>query len=155
MLFRSQRLIALNIDDNGRVGDGQQPGGLLHPIGTALQVWIGHDTGHAKGFGGGGKSVEHPIYALKGAGIQLVLADSFARYNFRNSINKGLPVFVCEGLKEVVSTGDDLTVDMTEGFVVNERTGMRKELVPLAPFVLEILNAGGLLPYTRKQLGRV
>ena len=122
--------------------------------------WALRDSGctiivAGKGFGGGGKSVEHPIYALKGAGIQLVLADSFARYNFRNSINNGLPVFVCEGLQKAVATGDDLTVDMAKGFVVNERTGMRKALMPLAPFVLEILNAGGLLPYTRKQLGRV
>ena len=105
-----------------------------------------------EGFGGGGKSIDHPIYALKGAGIKLVLADSFGRYNYRNSIDNGLPVFVCKGLREIVERGDLLTVDLKEGTVVNEKNGQRKELVPALPFILELLEAGGLLPYTKKLL---
>ena len=106
------------------------------------------------GFGGGGKSIEHPIYALKGAGIRLVLADSFARYNYRNSIDKGLPAFVCEGLKDIVQCCDPLIVDLKEGFALNQRTQQRKDLVPAAPFILELLEAGGILPYTKMHLNR-
>lgn len=103
-------------------------------------------------FGGGGKSIEHPIYALRGAGIKVVIADSFARFNFRNSVNNALPVFTCPGLKDTVLTGDELTVDMTEGYVENHRTGERTELVPLTPFALELIEAGGLIPYTKAKL---
>ena len=107
-----------------------------------------------KGFGGGGKSIEHPVYALKGAGVRLVLADSFARYNYRNSIDKGLPAFVCEGLRDIVRSGDPLTVDLKNGFAVNQR-GQRRDLIPAAPFILELLEAGGILPYTRMRLNSV
>jgi 3-isopropylmalate/(R)-2-methylmalate dehydratase small subunit len=103
-------------------------------------------------FGGGGKSIEHPIFAVIGAGIQVVLADSFARYNFRNSVNNALPVIVCEGLKDMIRNGDELTVDMVNGFVEIIRTGEHKELVPLTPFVLEIMESGGLLAYTKKHI---
>lgn len=111
-------------------------------------IVAGHD------FGGGGRSIEHPVYALKGAGIRLVLADTFARYNYRNSIDRGLPAFVCEGLKDIVQSGDFLTVDLKKGFVLNQRTQQQKELVPAPPFILELLNAGGILPYTKMRMSR-
>lgn len=103
-------------------------------------------------FGGGGKSIEHPIYALQGAGIKVVIADSFARFNFRNSVNNALPAFTCPGLKEITQTGDELTVDLLEGYVENHRTGVRTQLVPLTPFALELMEAGGLIPYTKAKL---
>lgn len=103
-------------------------------------------------FGGGGKSIEHPIYALKGAGIKVVIADSFARFNFRNSVNNALPVFTCPGLKDVTQTNDELTVDLKEGVVENHRTGARTALVPLTPFAIELMEAGGLIPYTKAKL---
>ena len=126
----------------------------------ADQKWALRDTGCSilvagHGFGGGGKSIEHPIVSLKGAGIQLVLADSFARYNYRNSIDKGLPAFVCEGLREMTQSGDSLAVNLREGSVVNQRTGQRFSLVPAADFLLELLEAGGLLPHTKKRLERL
>lgn len=104
------------------------------------------------GFGGGGKSIEHPIYALKGAGIRAVIAESFARYNFRNSINKGLPVISCPGITAFALTGDELTVDFVQGTVENRRTGERISFPPFAPFVTELLEAGGLLEYTKKKI---
>lgn len=103
-------------------------------------------------FGGGGKSIEHPIYALQGAGIKVVIADSFARFNFRNSVNNALPAFTCPGLKEITQTGDTVTVDLIEGYVENHRTGVRTNLVPLTPFALELMEAGGLIPYTKAKL---
>lgn len=106
-------------------------------------------------FGGGGKSIEHPIYALQGAGVKCVIADSFARFNFRNSVNNGLPVFTCSGITKEVSTGDVLTVDMAEGYVENNTTGKRIPLVPMSEFAFELMEAGGLIPYTKAKLKQV
>ena len=103
-------------------------------------------------FGGGGKSIEHPIIALKGAGIKLVLADSFGRFNFRNSVNNALPVVECKGISKMVQTGDELTVDLSEGYVLNHRTGQKAELVPFSQYMLDIMEAGGLIEYTRQRL---
>lgn len=103
-------------------------------------------------FGGGGKSMEHPIIALKGAGIKIVLADSFARFNFRNSVNNGLPVIICKGIKDKVKKGDELTVDLSEGYVINHRTNEKLRLVPLSGFVLEVMEVGGLINYTKLKL---
>lgn len=103
-------------------------------------------------FGGGGKSIEHPVIALLGAGVKVVLADSFGRYNFRNSVNNGLPVFVCEGINKQVKTGDTLVVDMAAGKVTNETTGASMEMTPLSDFARELLNAGGLIPYTAAKI---
>lgn len=105
-----------------------------------------------EGFGGGGRSMEYPIYALKGAGIQLVLADSFSRYNYRNSINRGLPVFVCEGVRDIVQCGDSLSVDLKKGHVVNQRTQQVRNLTAIPSFLLKLLKSGGILPYTKEQL---
>ena len=59
-------------------------------------------------FGGGGKTVEGPVFALRGAGIRLVIADSFARYFLRNAINNGFPILVCPGISQAVQTGQQL-----------------------------------------------
>ena len=61
-----------------------------------------------RNFGGGGKSIEHPIIAIKGAGVKAVIAESASRYFFRNAINNGLPILICEGITSNVRTGDDL-----------------------------------------------
>jgi 3-isopropylmalate/(R)-2-methylmalate dehydratase small subunit len=103
-------------------------------------------------FGGGGKSMEHPIIALKGAGVKIVLADSFGRYNFRNSVNNGLPVVECRGFSSMVATGDELTVDLTEGHALNQRTGQKMSLVPFSRYMLDIMEAGGLIEYTKAKI---
>jgi 3-isopropylmalate/(R)-2-methylmalate dehydratase small subunit len=103
-------------------------------------------------FGGGGKSIEHPIFALKGAGVKAVLAESFSRFNFRNSVNNGLPVFVCPGILALAQTGDTLEVNTVEGKVTNPRTGAFLAIPPLPSFTLELINAGGLIPYTKTKL---
>jgi 3-isopropylmalate/(R)-2-methylmalate dehydratase small subunit len=102
-----------------------------------------------KNFGGGGKSIEHPVLALIGAGVKVVLADSFSRYNFRNSINNGLPVIECQGISREVAKGDELIVDLKKGEVLNTRTGLVREFTPLSDFVTSLLDAGGLLKFTK------
>ncbi len=103
-------------------------------------------------FGGGGKSIEHPVFALKGAGVRAVLAESFSRFNFRNSVNNGLPVFVCPGILSLAKTGDVLEVDTVEGRVTNPATGAFLPIQPPPPFAVALIDAGGLIPYTKAQL---
>jgi 3-isopropylmalate/(R)-2-methylmalate dehydratase small subunit len=105
-----------------------------------------------KDFGGGGKSIEHPIVAMQGAGIKLVIAESLARYNFRNSINLGLPAVRCEGITRLFKTGDRIEVDLVSGEIKNLSAGDVAHGTPLSKFVLDLVASGGLLDYTRKRL---
>lgn len=105
-------------------------------------------------FGGGGKTVEGPVFALRGAGIQLVIADSFARFFLRNAINNGFPILVCEGISKAVQTGQRLSVDLETARITNEATGQVLTATPLSSTALEILEAGGLVPYARRKLAQ-
>lgn len=107
-----------------------------------------------KNFGGGGKSIEHPIIAVKGAKIKAVLAESVSRYFFRNSINNALPILVCEGITQKVSTGDELEVNLKAGEIHNITTGEKLKTHPLPTIVLEIIEKGGYLNYTRERMAQ-
>ena len=104
----------------------------------------------ATNFGCGSSREQAPI-ALKAAGISCVVADTFARIFYRNSINIGFPVVECPGLSEKVRDGDTLTVDLAAGHVVLA-SGETVRFQPLPPNILEILNAGGLVPKLRAEL---
>ncbi len=104
----------------------------------------------AANFGCGSSREQAPI-ALKAAGISCVVADTFARIFFRNSINIGFPVVECPGLHEKVKEGDTITVDLAAGNVILA-SGERVPFHPLPPNILEILNAGGLVPKLRAEL---
>jgi 3-isopropylmalate/(R)-2-methylmalate dehydratase small subunit len=103
-------------------------------------------------FAGGGKSIEHVITGLMGAGIRAVVADSFARLQFRNAINYGLPFITCRDLSKHVSTGDELEVDLDTGLIRNLTKGGEHQATPVAEFVREIAAAGGLLNYIRAKI---
>lgn len=103
-------------------------------------------------FGGGGKSIEHPIHGLKGAGIKAVIADSFSRLQFRNAINNGLPFITAKNAKDHVQTGDELEVNLETGQIRNLSNGAEIKGSPIAEFVMEISNAGGLIPYIRNMI---
>jgi 3-isopropylmalate/(R)-2-methylmalate dehydratase small subunit len=105
-----------------------------------------------RNFGGGGKTIEGPVFALRGAGIKLVIADSFARYFLRNSINNGCPILVCEGISAAVQTGHELSVDLETAKIRDLTTGQEFQATPLSGTALEILSAGGLVPYARAKL---
>ena len=104
----------------------------------------------ATNFGCGSSREQAPL-ALKAAGISCVVADTFARIFYRNSINIGFPVVECPGLHERVKEGDLLTVDLAAGNVVLG-SGETLPFHPLPPNILEILNAGGLVPKLRAEL---
>ncbi len=101
---------------------------------------------------GCGSSREHAPLALKYAGIDAVIAESFARIYYRNSINIGLPALECPGITEAVEEGDTVEVDVTGGTVKNTRTGAELPFTPLPGFMIEILGEGGLVMYIRNHM---
>ncbi|MFQ6099735.1 MAG: 3-isopropylmalate dehydratase small subunit [Anaerolineae bacterium] len=101
---------------------------------------------------GCGSSREHAPLAIKGAGVCCVVAKSFARIFYRNSINVGLPILECPEAVEGTEKGDPLTMDLRAGTITNERTGRVYRTTPMPAFVMEIVRAGGLVPYTRQRV---
>jgi 3-isopropylmalate/(R)-2-methylmalate dehydratase small subunit len=106
----------------------------------------------AHNFAGGGKSIEHVVTGLMGAGIKAVFADSFARLQFRNAINYGLPFITCKGIIDLVETGDELEFDTDTGEIWNLTNGKSAQALPVSPFVAEIAEAGGLMEYVRGKI---
>ncbi len=102
---------------------------------------------------GCGSSREHAPISIKGAGVSCIVAELFARIFFRNAINIGLPILESPQAARDAHKGDTLSVDLTAGTITNLRTGQTYQASPYPPFVLEIINAGGLVPYTRNVLG--
>jgi 3-isopropylmalate/(R)-2-methylmalate dehydratase small subunit len=99
---------------------------------------------------GCGSSREHAPLVIKTAGISCVIADSFARIFYRNSINIGLSILECPGVALDVRAGDKLCADMTGGVVDNLTTGKTYRAKPFPDFIREIIEAGGLVKYARK-----
>jgi len=101
---------------------------------------------------GSGSSREQAPLALVGAGVAGVVAESFARIFFRNCINLGLPVLVCPPAGEI-DDGDEISLRLDEGVVVNHTAGEQYAAEELPEFLRELVDAGGLKPYTRSRLG--
>ena len=102
-------------------------------------------------FGGGGKSIEHPIIAIRGTGVKVVIAESVARYFYRNAINNRLPVLECGDILDHVETGDELTVDLETGEITNQTTGETIQGERLPEVAMEILQNGGGINYAKRQ----
>ena len=98
---------------------------------------------------GCGSSREHAPMAIKGAGVSLVIAKSFARIFYRNAFNMGLPILVAPEAVDGINQGDELTVDLTTGEIDDVTTGVTYQAQPLPPFMQELVAAGGLLPYLK------
>ena len=99
---------------------------------------------------GCGSSREHAPRALMGAGVSCVVAESFARIFFRNSINIGLPLVEA---KLAASQGDAVTVDLGKGTVRDDASGQEAKFASYPPFVMMLIEKGGLVPYTKEMLG--
>ena len=82
----------------------------------------------------------------------MIVAESFARIFFRNSINVGLPIVECPGVTEGAETGDVFRVDLDAGTVENVTKGRSWTATPLPGFMQEILDAGGLMPWVARSL---
>ena len=101
-------------------------------------------------FAGGGKSIEHVITGLMGAGIKAVIADSFSRLQFRNAINYGFPFVTCNEIKSICKTGDELEVNLESGEIINHSSGKYIEASPIPEFVLSVAEEGGMVNYIQK-----
>lgn len=101
---------------------------------------------------GCGSSRERAPAALKGAGVSMILAESFGRIFFRNSINIGLPVMVCEDVASKVQEGDLLEVDPSSAEITNVTSGQTFKGERLPDFILEIVDSEGLIPLLKKRL---
>ncbi|MGE4295037.1 MAG: 3-isopropylmalate dehydratase small subunit [Campylobacterales bacterium] len=101
---------------------------------------------------GCGSSREHAPVAIKAHGIAGVIAKSFARIFYRNAFNTGLFIYeVAEADK--IAEGDLIEVDNAAGVVINHTKNERYPFTPIPPFMQELVNAGGLIPYARKEMG--
>lgn len=97
---------------------------------------------------GCGSSREQAPAVLKALGIKAVLAKSFARIFYRNSINLGVPVIVCSDIYDHVNTGDEIELNMDEGYVM--LNGVKYNCTKVPPYMKEILDQGGLLASLEK-----
>lgn len=101
---------------------------------------------------GCGSSREHAPLAIKAAGIQAVVAKSFARIFFRNAFNIGLPIFEVKDLTDEADEGDEIEIDMDSGQIMNLTKGKKYETKPIPSFMQELIKAGGLIEWTKKRL---
>lgn len=102
---------------------------------------------------GCGSSREHAPLALKGAGVSVVIAKSFARIFYRNAFNIGLPILISVQAAEGIREGDDLEVDLASGHIRDLTTGTGYQAEPLPEFMRRLVGAGGLLAYLKEQMG--
>lgn len=100
---------------------------------------------------GCGSSREHAAITLKAVGVGAVIAESFGRIFYRNAINLGLPLIICPRILKCVNNNDLLSIDLHSGVIQNEK-GILKTAEPLSPYVMSILEAGGIKPLIRAQL---
>ena len=96
---------------------------------------------------GCGSSREHAPLAIKTAGISCVIAKSFARIFYRNSINIGLPIIECEDAPDNISAGDGVSINFDTGVITNETTGKTFQGQAFPPFMQKIIDSEGLINY--------
>lgn len=94
---------------------------------------------------GCGSSREHAPLAIKSCGVKCVIAKSFARIFYRNSINIGFPILECPEAAESIEPGDTVTVDFSTGVIVDETQGRQWQAAPFPEFIDGIIQSGGLL----------
>lgn len=94
---------------------------------------------------GCGSSREHAPLAIKTAGVSCVIAATFARIFYRNSINIGLPILECPAASAAIQAGDKVKVDFDTGVITDETTGETFQAQPFPPFIQNIIKAGGLM----------
>lgn len=101
---------------------------------------------------GCGSSREHAPVCIKAAGVACVIAKSFARIFYRNSINIGLPIMECPAAVDAIKAGDEVAVDADKGIITDLTTGESFQVEPFPPFIAQIVAEGGLVNRTRRIL---
>lgn len=101
---------------------------------------------------GCGSSREHAPLAIKASGVSCVIAKSFARIFFRNSINIGLPLLESEAAVDGISKDNTVEVDLEKGVIKNLNTGKQYTAKPYPEFMSQLVKTGGLIEYTRQRV---
>ncbi len=101
---------------------------------------------------GCGSSREHAPIAIKAAGISCVIAETFARIFYRNSINIGFPILECPEAAQEIADGDRVSVNFDSGEIVDETTGKTYRAAAFPAFIKGIIDKGGLLSYLKAEL---
>lgn len=101
---------------------------------------------------GCGSSREHAPIAIKAAGVQAVIAKSFARIFYRNAFNIGLPIFESEDASKKIKEGDEIEIDADSGTIKNLSSGEGYTAKPIPLFMQQLIAAGGLIEWTRKKV---
>ena len=99
---------------------------------------------------GCGSSREHAPLAIKSSGVSAVIANSFARIFYRNSINIGLPILECPAAVKGIKAGDEVKIELASGEITNLSTGEKFTAEPFPAFIQNIINDGGLLKHLAK-----
>lgn len=99
---------------------------------------------------GCGSSREHAPISIKASGISCVIAKTFARIFYRNSINIGLPILECEAASDGIDTGDNVEIDFDTGVIRNLTKGERYQAQPFPPFIQNIIKSNGYLNSIKK-----
>ncbi len=100
---------------------------------------------------GCGSSREHAPIAIKAAGISCVIAETFARIFFRNSINIGLPIIECPEAAKTIEAGDEVEIDFDTGVIHDVTKGMSFQGQAFPAFMQKIIEAEGLMNYINQQ----
>ena len=100
---------------------------------------------------GSGSTLENSAAALKGSGIQAVIAKSFARMFYRNALNVGLTLVECE--TNYIDDMDELSLDLEKNLLMNRSKGVQVEIKPSPKIVRRLLSGGGLVQYFREHRG--
>lgn len=97
-----------------------------------------------------GSSREQAVQAMAHLGVGAIVAKSFARIFYRNSLNLGVPALICADLE--AERGDEIEVRPVEGLVINHSSGKRYPCEPIPPRLMEIVAVGGLMPWLERKL---
>jgi len=136
-----------NTHDPGKLADHAMEGA---DPGFSSRVAYGDIIVAGRNFGCGSSREVAPI-AIKAAGISGVIADSFARLFYRNAVNIGLFIMVCPAASESIQTGEELVIDPSMGIVHSLTTGRAYRCEGFPPFIKEIVEAGGMVNYVKRQ----
>jgi len=100
---------------------------------------------------GCGSSREHAPLCLKTAGVKCVIAKSFARIFYRNSINIGFPIMECEEAADKIEKGDEVEVDFSTGVITNKTKNETYQSQPFPEFLQKMIDADGLVNYVNSK----
>ena len=136
----------LNTDDRAELASHcleDLDGDFVNKVGKGDVIVAGEDFGC-------GSSREHAIWSIHGAGVQTVIAKSFARIFYRNAINNGFYLIESPDALDKINDGDELEIDFKAGTIKNKTACTEISFNPLPDFALEIINDGGLLEHITK-----